>query len=66
MERLKTWLTEQKMTQTDFARQMGLAQEHVNRVLNGKMPMSDGFRWRFGELYGFDTAQTLLCEEEAA
>lgn len=63
MDRLKDWLKEHRLTQTQFAAEMGITTEHANRVLNGNMTMSDKFRWRFGEVYGFDAALELLREE---
>lgn len=66
MEEVKLWLRARHMTQGDLARALGFATAHVNRVLNGKMVLSDRFRWRFAELYGYDTARELLGRPEEA
>ena len=59
-ENLKTWLEKQNITQAELAKRLGHSFEYVNRVVNGKMPITDAFRWRFAQAFGFDVAEQLF------
>ena len=61
---LREWLSEQKMTVTELARQLAYARPYVSDVLNGAEPVSDGFVGRFAKVYGFETAQRVFANRE--
>ena len=65
-ENLKTWLEKQNITQAELAKRLGHSFEYVNRVVNGKMPITDAFRWRFAQAFGFDVAEQLFGDGERA
>lgn len=65
---LREWLSEQKMTVTELARQLAYARPYVSDVLNGAEPVSDGFIGRFAKCFGFEQAKAIFngkCEEQS-
>jgi transcriptional regulator with XRE-family HTH domain len=62
IENLRKFATENRLTQTELAKRMGISQEHMNRVMNGKAPISDAFYGRFVRAFGPGVAAAILSE----
>lgn len=66
MDRLYKFMQERGFSQSELARQMGYTSELISMMLSGKRPISNSFRWRFGEVFGFEIAQQVFGELEQA
>lgn len=60
MERIKKYLDQLGMTQREAAAKMGMTEEHLSRVLNGKTPITSTFKGVFGQTFGFDVAAEMF------
>jgi plasmid maintenance system antidote protein VapI len=60
MEQLRQFMQEHNLTQAELARQLECTDELISMILSGKRPLSNNLRWRFGKVYGFDTAERVL------
>lgn len=60
MNRIKQYLDRLGMTQREAAAKMGITEEHLSRVLNGKTPVTSAFKGVFGQTFGFDVAQRVF------
>ncbi|HXF60740.1 MAG TPA: hypothetical protein VNK95_03940 [Caldilineaceae bacterium] len=49
-----------------LADKLGCSYELVYKVAERKAPATGNFKWRFGEVFGFDVAQALFPPTEAA
>lgn len=57
---LREFVKEHRMTQEQFADSIGMRREHVSRVMNGKVDISDEFIGRFARIYGFELAALIF------
>lgn len=60
---LRKWLAEREMSIADMARQMDWQYVYTANIVSGIRPVTDRFRWRFGEVFGFDEAQRVLAPD---
>lgn len=63
-ERLRQWMTENGLGNTELGRELGFTREFVWQVANGKREVTGEFRWRFAERFGWDEAQALFGAQE--
>jgi len=61
-KRLLAWLEKQKMPQAELARQLGFSEIYVWKISSGDKPITDAFKWRFAQTFGFDVAEQLFGE----
>ena len=65
-EKLRQWLNENNKKIVDLADAIGWSYNYVANMVSGNKPLTDGFRWRFGEVYGFEAAQAVFNTENVA
>lgn len=63
MERLHQFMQENDLSQAELARRLGCSDELISMVLSGKRTLTNNLRWRFAEVFGFDTAQRVFGSE---
>lgn len=63
---LSSWMADQKLSDRQVAEALGFDPSYVWYVRNGKRPVSDAFRWRFAEKYGYKAAYDLFDKEKEA
>lgn len=63
---LREWMDAQNppVKVPEIADRMGWRYQGVWEIVAGRRAMSDGFKWRFGEVFGFDVAVKLFTEKE--
>ena len=65
-EGLRQFLTDNNMTQREMAAQLGIAEEYLSRVLNGKTPVTPSFRGNFADVYGYEMAAAVFGNNKLA
>lgn len=55
-ERLADWMKEAGLTDGKLAKKLKLSLAHVWRVRNGQRRVTNEFRWRYAEAYGWEEA----------
>jgi transcriptional regulator with XRE-family HTH domain len=70
-EGLRQFLAANNMTQREMAAKLGIAEEHLSRILNGKTPVTPSFRGNFADVYGYVAAAFVFgngqeCQEQTA
>ena len=63
---LQRWLAEKGMTIVDLSDALGWRYNYTADMVRGGRNVSPAFRWRFGEVYGFDHAMALFAEYDQA
>ncbi len=63
-DNLQKWMKAQGLTAPQVARRMGYDRVLVWRFATGERPISDGFKWRFAETFGSDTAAQVFNAPE--
>lgn len=62
---LDAWMTEQNITSSELAEQLGFSYEYVYKLRNGQARIGNGFKWSFGRVFGFDLAESLFDATES-
>ena len=57
---LAEWMEHNGFTNRTLAGELGFTYDLLYAVTNGKRPISDGFRWRFAQRFGWDVAQSIF------
>jgi len=60
MNKLRIWMRENHITQAQLADRLGYHRVTVAKIINGMIPLTDAFRWRFAQAFGFDLAAELF------
>lgn len=68
-EKLKAWMAENGLGNSQLAERVGVTRELVWLFASGKREITGTFKWKFGEVFGFDAAQAVFsdmpdCEPE--
>lgn len=48
------------MSMAELARRLDISYAYVWGIISGTLPMSDKFKWRFCEVFGFDLAEPIF------
>ena len=64
MNKILDFLNDNRITQVEMAEALDYAPEYLNRVIHGKTPITDAFRWRWYATYGIDTISYLNGDAE--
>ena len=59
-ERLDRWMAASFLTNEDLAKKVGVDHSYISYMRNGRRDVTDSFRWRFAQVYGYDFAVKLL------
>ena len=59
---LAKWMDAMQIGDQELANKLGINRSYVALMRTGRRNMSDGFRWRFANAYGFDQARRILGE----
>ena len=59
MNKIKIYLDEHNMTQGQLAERLGYDLSYVNQIINGRIPITDGFRGRWYVTFGQDAMPAL-------
>lgn len=59
-EQLNAWMHANGHTNTTLATAMGYSYEYIYKLTQGERPVTEGFRWRFAQTFGWDEAQRLF------
>jgi len=62
-KRLDAWMMLGGYTDRTLAEAIGVDPSYVWYIRKGKRPVTDRFRWRFAEKFGFDEAKKLFDVE---
>lgn len=62
--KLAAWMEIEGMTDRQLAEKLGMDTSYIWMVRTGARDVSDGFRWRFGRVFGFDLAAKVLGSRE--
>lgn len=65
MNKIPEFLREHNMSQGELARRMKVDPSLISRVVNGKRPINDAFRWRWVETFGPSSIRVLNGSDEA-
>ncbi len=60
IQRLEAWLEQQNMTKRELSRRLGVTEDYIYMVTNGKRPITPSFIGRFAQAFGFDVAEQLF------
>ncbi len=52
MNKIKEFMQEKSISQSEIARRTGYKPSHVSMVINGQRRITDGFRYRWQEAFG--------------
>lgn len=63
VEALKKWMNNQGFSIQALADRMDVSYSLVASILNGSKPITNGFRWKFGQVFGFEVAQEMLGDD---
>lgn len=63
-ERLQAFLSENEMHYSELARAVGVSANYVYRILVGNRPVSDAFRYKFAERFGWRAAKDVLGDRQ--
>ena len=58
--KLREWMEARGMSNTQLAHELGVTRELVWYFASGKRRTTDAFKWRFGQVFGFDEAQRIF------
>jgi len=61
-QRIKAWLKENGMTQTELARRMGISLKHLNQVVHGKVSLTPDMAWKLQEQTGITARSWAIME----
>lgn len=64
MDKLREFLTAQGLTQREAADKLGVTEEYLSRILNGKTPLTNAIIGRVGNIFGFAVAQQIFNHEQ--
>jgi transcriptional regulator with XRE-family HTH domain len=59
-KRFARWIEGSLMSDTEVADKIGVDRHYIYMMRTGRTPISDSFRWRFAQVYGYDFAVKLL------
>ena len=62
MEELRKWMEQNKVSNSDLAERLGLSYNYIYLIVNGQRDITDTFRWRFAQAYGYDEATRLFTQ----
>lgn len=65
-ESLRRWMEEKNLSPTELSDQIGVSKYLVYLVLRNERPITDGFRWKFAQVYGWTVANQVLGERDHA
>jgi plasmid maintenance system antidote protein VapI len=60
MKTIREFLKQRSITAAELARILGYSPVHVRFILIGKRPITNDFRWRFAQAFGFDVAAEIF------
>lgn len=60
---LRVWMEQQGLTNGQVAKKTGYSREQVWRLATGERPITEGFKWRFAETFGIDTALAVFGDK---
>jgi transcriptional regulator with XRE-family HTH domain len=64
-DQLRAFLTQTGKTQREIAAALGITEEHLSRVLNGRFPITASFKGHFAEVYGYEAAAAVFSSRSA-
>lgn len=62
MEELRKWMEQNKVSNSDLAERLGLSYNYIYLIVNGQRDITDTFRWRFAQAYGYEEATRLFTQ----
>jgi len=60
MNKLREWMINQGLTQTQLALRLGVGQPYISLILSGERPITPAFVGRFAQAFGFDVAAEIF------
>ncbi len=63
-DRLVAWMHDKGMKQKDLAKALGFETSYISMIVSGQRVITDAFRWRFAQAFGFDVAAELFGDGE--
>ncbi len=64
MTTLKTWMRNNNFTNSSLAERLGISYESVYKIAEDIRPVSNGFKWRFTQAFGLETAQSIFADHD--
>jgi len=62
-ETLDKWMNENNIESSTLAEMLGVSYEYIYKLRNNKADMGAGFKWRFGQRFGFELAKQMFGHE---
>lgn len=62
-EQLTAWMQAHGHTNSSLAAAMGYSYEYIYKLTQGERPVTEGFRWRFSQTFGWEEAERLFNAE---
>lgn len=62
---LITWMQSVGHTNSSLAVAMGYSYEYIYKLTAGERPVTEGFRWRFAQKFGWQEAERVFAENLA-
>ena len=66
MNKYQMWLQVEGLTDREIAEALAIDPSYAWMIRNGRKPISDSFKWRFAEVYGFALAAKLFGDTVAS
>ena len=63
-EKLETWMRSLGYTNSTLAADVGVSYELIYKLVNNQAAFSNGFRWKFAQKFGYETANRVLSSGE--
>lgn len=61
-ERILAWMKERNIGNSELAAAMGISYDLAYKVTTGQRIITDTFRWRFAQAYGYEEATRLFTQ----
>jgi len=65
IERLKAWMDTKDITMKSLARKMGISYLSVYTIIAKRQSLTNNFKWRFTQVFGWETARELFDQTQA-
>ena len=65
IDKLRVFMAARNLDQTRLAEAMGVSISIVSYILNGKRPITGGFKWKFTAAFGHDVARVVFDNHDS-